>query len=130
MGLLQRLRITRKIEKRIMSLAEFDKLLDDQINGQPTHAGVDVSETTALNISAFYNAMAIYAGTIASLPLILYERAGDGKKRAMDHPLYSVLHDRANPEMDAFSWRESATLHVFDWGNHYSQRQGRLCYGM
>ena len=41
--------------------------------------------------------MSLIAGSIATLPLILYRRVEDGRERALEHPLYDVLRLRPNP---------------------------------
>lgn len=59
----------------------------------------------------------------ASLPLHLYRRLkGGGKERATEHPLYSLLHDSPNPEMTAFSFRETGKAHLLGWGNWYAEK--------
>ena len=52
-----------------------------------------VNATTAQSVSAVYACVQAIAETTASLPLILYRRKGDDRERAVDHPLYKVLHD-------------------------------------
>ena len=47
-----------------------------------------VTEEKALSIDAVYACVNLYARTVASLPLILYEKGGNGKVRAVNHPLY------------------------------------------
>ncbi|MGN0149908.1 MAG: phage portal protein, partial [Clostridia bacterium] len=43
------------------------------------------------------------------------------------HPLYRILHDIPNPEMNSFIMREVMMSHLLLWGNSYSQiiRNGR-----
>ena len=55
-----------------------------------------------------------------------YNETG-GKEKALDHPLYPLLHDEPNPEMTAFSFRETLMTHLLLWGNGYAQiiRNGR-----
>lgn len=65
-----------------------------------------VTPATAQSVSAVYACVAAIAETVASLPLILFRRAGEDRERATDHPLYQVLHDQANPEMSALEFRE------------------------
>lgn len=75
-----------------------------------------------MNFSAVWNAVQIIAGTVASLPLILYRRVGDnGKEREVDHPLYDVLHNLPNPEMTSFTFREVLQGHLLLHGNAYAQ---------
>lgn len=97
-------------------------LVDFFGGGQTSHAGVNVNEYTALNYSAFYRAVAILSQSVGSLPLILYERQRPrGKQRAVDHPLYPILHDAPNPEMTAMVFRETLEGHLCTWGNAYAQ---------
>ena len=44
-----------------------------------------------------------------------------GKEKAIDHPLYRLLHDEPNPEMTSFIFRETLMTHLLLWGNAYSQ---------
>ena len=65
--------------------------------------------------------------TIASLPLHVYQNQGEGSVKALDHPLYPILHDEPNSEMTSFVWRETMLAHLLLWGNAYCQiiRSGR-----
>lgn len=99
-----------------------DPALARLFGGTPPAAGVSVTEHTALNLSAVWQAVTIIAGSIASLPLILYKRRQDGgKERFLDHPTYRLLHDEPNPDMSAMVWRETWLAHVLTWGNGYSE---------
>lgn len=85
-----------------------------------THSGVEVTVTTAMQTSAVFGCVRILSESLAQLPLILYERKGNAKERAVNHPLYWLLHDQPNPELTSFEVREIATAHVALWGNSYS----------
>lgn len=89
--------------------------------GSQSTAGEDVTEYTALNYSAVYNAISLISGTLASLPLHLIQRMGKRKALASAHPLYSIFHDAANPYMTAMSVRECLVSHVLAWGNGYAE---------
>jgi len=118
MNLFQRLGL---IFKRNLSLSDLDKLLDGQLSGYPSISGINISNDKAMNYSAVFNAVQIIAGTLASLPLILYRRIDDrNKERAMDHSLFDLLHNQPNPEMTSFVWREVSQAHLLLWGNAYS----------
>ena len=87
-----------------------------------TSAGINVSETAALQLPAVYACVTLLSKTMASLPLFVYKRLGEnGKARAPDHQLYQLLHDEPNPEMSAMVWRETAMGHLLLWGNSYSE---------
>ncbi len=77
--------------------------------------------------SAVYACVRVLSETIASLPLHVYRRTGQGKEKAMDHNLYYLLHDEPNPEMTSFVFRETLMGHLLLWGNAYAQiiRDGR-----
>lgn len=90
--------------------------------GQAAASGVVVNEQTAMTYSAYSTCVRILAETEAWLPLVLYRRrAGRGKDRATDHPLYSVLHNAPNEEMTTLQFRECLTGHMVTWGNAYSE---------
>ena len=87
-----------------------------------TDAGKIVNERSAMQMTAVYACVRILAESIASLPLHVYARDGNGNmKKAEDHPLYFLLHDEPNPEMDSFIFRETLMTHILLWGNAYSQ---------
>lgn len=89
--------------------------------GESTASGVRVSPASALQTTAVLGAVRVIAESVASLPCRVYERQGRGKKRADAHPLYRVLHDQANSEMESFVFREMSQAHLLLWGNAYSE---------
>ena len=75
-----------------------------------TVAGKTVNERSAMQMSAVYACVRILSEAIAALPLHFYQyNAAGGKEKALRHPLYNLLHDEPNPEMTAFSFRETLT---------------------
>ena len=92
-----------------------------------TWSGKSVTERTAMQTTAVYACVRIIAETVASLPLHVYEYTDSGKERVYTHPLYRILHDIPNPEMNSFIMREVMMSHLLLWGNSYSQiiRNGR-----
>ena len=90
-------------------------------------SGKPVNARTAIQVSTVYACVRVIAETVASLPFAVYEQDKAGSKKAIDHPLYRILHDEPNPEMTSFVWREAMLTHLLLWGNSYSQilRAGR-----
>lgn len=84
-------------------------------------AGVYVSTEGALRFSAVFASVRILSETVASLPLIIYERLERGRRRATDFYLYPLLHDAPNDLMTAFEFRETLQGHLALWGNAYSE---------
>ena len=94
----------------------------------PTAAGKSVNERSAMQLTAVYACVRILAEGIAGLPLHLYECGKNGsREKAVDHPLYFLLHDEPNPEMTSFVFRETLMTHLLLYGNCYCQiiRDGR-----
>lgn len=87
----------------------------------PSLSGVYVSEESSLRNMAVFACVGIISQSLASVPLILYKRAGRSRSRAFWHPLYRVLHDQGNAEMTAFELREARLAHCLLWGNAYAE---------
>ncbi len=93
-----------------------------------TTAGKHVNEMSAMQMTAVYSCVRILSEAVAGLPLQLYRyNDNGGRERALDHPLYRLLHDEPNPEMTSFVFRETLMSHLLLWGNAYAQivRNGR-----
>ncbi len=85
-------------------------------------SGTNVTEDSAMQVTAVFACVRILSESIASLPIHLYEYQSDGgKKRIFDHPLYRILHDEPNPEMTSFVFRETLMGHLLIYGNAYAQ---------
>lgn len=97
-------------------------LLESFTGGGRARAGVSVNEATALGVPAVYAAVNVLAQTIAQLPCKVFRRLPSGGRVAeINHPLYSILHDLANPEMTAYEWRSVTVGHLALWGNAFSE---------
>ena len=85
-------------------------------------SGKLVTERSAMQMTAVYACVRILPEAIAGLPLHMYRYKEDGgKEKAIDHPLYLLLHDEPNPEMSSFVFRETLMTHLLLWGNAYAQ---------
>lgn len=85
-------------------------------------SGKAVTERSAMQMTAVYSCVRILAEAIAGLPLHLYRYNSEGgKEKAIDHPLYLLLHDEPNPEMSSFVFRETLMCHLLIYGNAYAQ---------
>ena len=85
-------------------------------------SGKRVNERSAMQMTAVYSCVRILSEAVASLPLHFYKYGENGSKvKAVDHPLYMLLHDEPNPEMTSFVFRETLMTHLLLWGNAYAQ---------
>lgn len=86
--------------------------------GYPNYSGVQVSEHSALAISAFYRAGAIISSTIAGLPLRTMRDKGDGTRERAP----SLLDDPGGPDGPTpFGWKETVVWHLFLHGDAFLQ---------
>lgn len=92
-----------------VSLAEYQ---DDCSGGA---AGV-------LGLAAAWACVNLLAGTIASLPLMVYRTDRQGRRTvANDHPLYRVLHDSPNADQTALDFWEFICACLEMHGNAYCE---------
>ncbi|TFJ92144.1 phage portal protein [Lentibacillus salicampi] len=110
------------LTNRATVLSNPSKWLSDIFGGSKTSSGVTVNEGNAMNSTAVYAAQKVIFETVASLPLILYQRNGDSKERATNHRLHYLLHDQPNEEMTAFTFRELMQHHLLTWGNAFAEK--------
>lgn len=103
--------------REMMSPAMTEFLL----GGFQSASGVTITEQSALRSAAVYACVRVLAESVASLPLITYQRTTTGKERAINHALYGLLHDTPNSEMTSFEFRETLMGHVLLWGNAYAE---------
>ena len=76
-------------------------------------SGKSVTERSAMQMTAVYACVRILSEAIAGLPLHLYRYTDfGGKEKAVDHPLYLLMHDEPNPEMSSFVFRETLMTHL------------------
>ena len=104
------------------TLANPSRDFTSLFGGTPSFAGVTVTESKSLKVAVYLTCIKILAESIASLPLNVYRRLdGNGKELAADYPLYDLLHNRPNPEMSSFSFREALQAHICTYGNAYAE---------
>ena len=88
----------------------------------PSATGLAVTEDTAFKSSAFRAAVAKVAETIAQSPLVTYRRLQEGgKERAVDHPLFPLLHDQPNEYQSSGEFVELLQVHALVHGDGYAQ---------
>lgn len=83
-----------------------DPALAEFFGGPTSLYNVTVTPETAMRVAAVYACVRVLAESIASTPLFLYRRVGDDKERAIDHPLYRVVHSRPNLYQSPFEFAD------------------------
>jgi HK97 family phage portal protein len=89
--------------------------------GTGTATGEPVSLERSVGLSAVWACVTLIAGTIASMPLLLYRRLADGtRERAVDYPLFDVLRLRPNPVQSVVAFWEAMVTALVLRGNGYA----------
>lgn len=94
------------------------------IFSQQTLAGPQVDPHSSLSILAVWNAVNIYANTIAGLDRFVAERgAMGGHSPAVDHPAYDLIRSRPNAITTGFRFFQTMVSHKKTHGNAYAEIQ-------
>ena len=71
-----------------------------------SRATADVSVEQALTVTAIFACARFLSETLASMPVHLYRRDGDGRVRVTDHPMHRVLCERPNHWQSCYEYTE------------------------
>jgi HK97 family phage portal protein len=86
-----------------------------------TRSGEPVSLERAAGLTAVWACVTLIAGTIASMPLILYRKVEeDGREKASEHPLFDCLRLRPNPVQSVVSFWEAMVTALLLRGNAFA----------
>lgn len=88
---------------------------------QSTLAGVRVSTDTALQQATVWACVQILSKSIAQLPWRAMQEADPGASTIVPGRLDNLLNHRPNPEMSAFTFRETMMGHALIWGNAFAE---------
>lgn len=93
-----------------------------QVVGGQSYSGEVVSESSALALSAVWGCVNLIAGTISTLPFVVYRTNNEGEREvAKGHPLYRVLHDSPNYDQTAVDFWEWMCAAIELTGNAYAR---------
>jgi HK97 family phage portal protein len=96
----------------------------------PSFAGQVVTKETAMRVSAVYACVRLIAGSIASLPLPVYARTPEGRKRLDEDPLFWILNEEPTARFTASTMWEFVVKSVLLRGDGFvyivRDRAGRV----
>ncbi len=72
-----------------------------RLDGRSTAAGVSVTPERALQVAAVFSSVRLLAETGSMLPTGVFQKSGNTRLPAMEHPLAPLLTYQANPHLDA-----------------------------
>jgi HK97 family phage portal protein len=112
--------LTRWLERR--SLAAPSPALLQLFSAGPTESGAIVSPQTALSVPAVFSCCQVLSQDVARTPIKLRQKTGeDTYLDAVDHPLWEILHDLANPEMTAYQVKHALQWQLLTFGRAYAE---------
>lgn len=100
-------------------LAEPEAWLTSALGATPSYSGKSVTVDSAFQLVPVYSAVALLAGSIGSLPLVVYRRLERGRERAGNHRMWRLLHVQPNEHMAADEVWELIGAHLLLWGNAF-----------
>ncbi len=109
-----------------VSAENADNFVTNQVTVADYRDGRFGQPSSAVGLSATWACVQLIAGTIASLPLMVYRTDANGIRTvARDHPLYFVLHDSPNFDQTAVDFWEVMSASIELYGNAYAQMTRR-----
>ena len=104
---------------RSLTIREPDGWVSDAARAD---SGELVTFETAMALSAVWSCVNLLSGTIGTLPLSIYQKKGDSRIEAVNHPLYSVLHESPNFNLTAVDFWEFMAASLELKGNAYARK--------
>jgi HK97 family phage portal protein len=106
----------RRKQERAAQISIADPAFVDFFGLGSNLAGVNVSETSSLGVTAVWRAVSVLSAAIANLPLRSYRNLDDGSREQVS----SFLDDPAGFEsMTPFEWVETVMTHLLLHGNAF-----------
>lgn len=103
-------------------LANPEEWFVEWAGGMKSASGERVNEVSALGLAAYLACLKNISEDVAKQPLGIYEKLDPrGSKYLSDHPVTMLLHNQPNPEMSAFSFRETMTMHALGWHGGFAE---------
>lgn len=117
----------KKTEQRGVTFAQSDPRSIFEIFGMTGTASASMEE--ALGVPAVWAAINFLSGTIAGLPLHVYDKGANSKKKVRAtaaNPIVGVLHDQVNDGMSSFDFRFQMMTAILTEGRFvaYIERNG------
>lgn len=90
--------------------------------GNTSTSGVNVNNTTALTLSAFYNGITILCNDYAKLPKHVIQKSEGKRQYLPNHPVDVLINERPNQYMNAFGFDSILMKCAILKGNGYARK--------
>lgn len=95
-------------------------LVNAILGGLKSSSGIPITPLRSLGVSSVLACVSVISKSIASLPIELYEKTAEGKKKAEQHPLYDILHTSPNDGMTSYEFMLTMQGNLTLRGNSYA----------
>jgi HK97 family phage portal protein len=107
-------------ENTVTTNLSVDQLASALGAASTTASGVSVDENTAMKVTTVYGCVSLIAGTISTLPLPIYQRDGETRKR-VDHDYWWMLNEQANDDITTCTAFEFMVMSRLLYGDGFAQ---------
>ncbi|MES2175099.1 MAG: phage portal protein [Pseudomonadota bacterium] len=108
--------------KRLLSL--FDPKSWSGVFTEPSSSGKTVTAQNALTLSTVWACVRLVAGTISSLPLVVYKDGpNDTRTKFKGHPLFGLLQHSPNTDQTALDFWQFICVSLELWGNGFARME-------
>jgi len=83
-------------------------------------SGATVTNDTVMQITAFWRAIQILGGVVASLPISVYRVTDTSAERLSDHPITRLIGRSPSPLYSKFNFMQTLILHLTVYGNFFA----------
>jgi HK97 family phage portal protein len=112
---------SRLFERRGVTLRGYSSVAD-LLGAWPTAAGMTVTPERALTVPSVYACIAVLAQDVGKSPIKLRRRvAEDTFVDAIEHDLWEILHDLANPETTAYAFKHQMMMDLLQYERAYAE---------
>lgn len=118
------LKATEKPEVREATVTQSAPNFLEVFGLQTSAAGIAVTTENALGIPAIWAAVNFISGTLAGLPLDLFEVTDGQRVKVKGSPLARLLHDAVNDGLSSFEWRKGFFQNVLTGGRGLTFMEG------
>jgi HK97 family phage portal protein len=122
--------ILSKLEAKAADWGTLERFISWAWGGGASSSGIVVTPQTAMQAAAVYSCVQVLAQSVGMLPLNLFDKKGDQRSVAKDHPLFELLHHQPNDWQTSVEFFEMMVASLCLRGNAYAYvnrtRSGRV----
>jgi len=115
------------LKKAVLYVARAVGLTDPRlyqyIGARHSETGETVTASSVLGLSAAWACVNLVAGSVGSLPLMVYRTTGDTREVARNHRLYRILHDSPNADQTSLEFWEFIAASLELQGAGFSEKE-------